>query len=242
MMSEVRRLTSRMRTVLLQEGFRVTLRHSVDKILVYSEYPRQRRTLARQTFVANGIQYSYFVHPYNATWRSERCVEVPIARAFLKSARPTDRVLEVGNVLSHYGATSHMIVDKYERALGVLNQDILDHRPPEPYDRILAVSTLEHVGHDEVPQENEKASRALHYLRTLLNTDGRLLVTCPLGQNPALDEAALAGQAGPVQETFLRRLPTRHEWQEVRRGEATRLCEGALVGPNDLVWIVEFGN
>ena len=40
--------------------------------------------------------------------------------------REPGRVLEVGNVLSHYRAQRHVVVDKYEEAPGILNRDVLE--------------------------------------------------------------------------------------------------------------------
>lgn len=65
-------------------------------------------------------------------------------------------MLEVGNVLSHYFPIHHDIVDKYEVCPGVINQDIADFLPQEKYDLILSISTVEHVGWDEQPQEPTK--------------------------------------------------------------------------------------
>src|SRR4051794_31163768 len=67
------------------------------------------------TFQLGGQTYSYFHHPYNVTWLNERRVEIPVIRALL--ARERDgRLLEVGNVLSHYDKSLvHPVVDRYER-------------------------------------------------------------------------------------------------------------------------------
>jgi hypothetical protein len=58
-------------------------------------------------------------------------------------------ILEIGNVLSHYFPVNHDIVDKYEKADGVINQDVVHFYSPKKYDLIVSVSTLEHVGWDE---------------------------------------------------------------------------------------------
>src|SRR3954451_22447894 len=79
------------------------------------------------TFVVDGRERRLFVHRYNETWRNERAVEVPLVVEAL-DAHP---VLEVGNVLGHYGHCGHTVVDKYERAPGVLNVDVLDFAPHE---------------------------------------------------------------------------------------------------------------
>ena len=75
---------------------------------------KKRGTLAGKAFSMNGQEYPYFVHPYNRTWANERAVEIPVVRSFLEESQGK-RVLEVGNVLSHYGPVTHQVLDKYER-------------------------------------------------------------------------------------------------------------------------------
>ena len=115
-------------------------------------------------FTLGGESYPLLRRRYGLTWVTERAVEVPVAQRLLERHRD-ERVLEVGNVLSHYGPVAHEVVDKYERAAGVRNADVLD-LPSEPgYDLIVSVSTLEHVGRDEQPPEPERALRAFEHLR-----------------------------------------------------------------------------
>jgi hypothetical protein len=38
------------------------------------------------------------------------------------------------------------VLDKYEQAPGVINEDVVSFSPPQKYDLIVSVSTLEHVG------------------------------------------------------------------------------------------------
>ena len=78
--------------------------------------------LPRRTLEFQGQELPYFYHRYNMTWANERCVEVPLGRFYLQrfAGRP---ILEVGNVLSHYGPTQHTVLDKYERGHHILNQD-----------------------------------------------------------------------------------------------------------------------
>src|SRR6476469_7061547 len=55
-------------------------------------------------FTFQGAAYPYLIHPHNFTWENERAVEVPIAwRAVMLARVRGGRVLEVGNVLGHYG-------------------------------------------------------------------------------------------------------------------------------------------
>lgn len=144
-------------------------------------------------FVVDGREYDYLWHPDEATWRSERAVEIPIGLAALAAADP-QRTLEVGNVLRKYARApaAHTVIDKYEHAPGVVNADALTFSGG-PYELIVSISTLEHVGYDEEPRDAGKAMRAIENLRGLLSPGGELLATIPVGYNRELDDALREG-------------------------------------------------
>jgi len=186
------------------------------------------------TFVFQGREYRYFHHHYNATWKNERAVEIPIVRRVLEDTGKA-RILEVGNVLSHYLRTRHDVVDKYEPGADVLNVDIVDFRPREPYDLIVSVSTLEHVGWDDEDPDPEKIPRAIEHLRSLLAPGGRAILTVPLGYNPHLDERFEAGTLGVDRVHCLLRVAAR-EWREVPRAALGAPAYGEpFPGANGLV-------
>lgn len=137
-------------------------------------------------------RYPYFLHGYNLTWCNERAVEIPILWAAV-CARRGGRVLEVGNVLSHYFATEHEILDKFEAGDSICHDDVASFRSPRRYDLIVSISTLEHVGWDEEPQDAGKIERAIANLTAHLAPGGCLLVTLPLGYNPPMDAQLAAG-------------------------------------------------
>jgi SAM-dependent methyltransferase len=168
------------------------------------------------TFVFAGRVHRYFRHPYNATWRNERSVEIPIVRAALAEAAG-GRVLEVGNVLGHYFPSRHEVIDKFEPGPGVLNVDVLDFASAEPYDLIVSISTLEHVGWDDEEHDPAKIPRAVAHLRSLLAPGGRAVVTVPLGYNPHLDQLLQDEALQLDSEHWLLRVG-RAEWREVPRG------------------------
>jgi SAM-dependent methyltransferase len=167
------------------------------------------------TFVLDGTALPYFRHGYHYTWLNERAVEIPLAEAALHAAGPAARVLEVGNVLGHYRPVTHTVVDKYERAPGVHNVDVVDIDLPGPFDLILAVSTLEHVGLDEEVQDPDKPARAIAHLTSLLAPGGRLWCTFPVGYNPALDAGLREGRLGFDRLTALRRTGRDNGWEQI---------------------------
>ena len=175
--------------------------------------PRAGRP-SRATFRYDGAEHRYLRHAYNWTWLNERAVEVPLAAAVLAGSAGA-RVLEVGNVLGHYQAADHTVVDKYERAAGVLNADVAELDLPGPYDLVLAVSTLEHVGLDEDVLDPGKPARAIERLTSLLAPGGRLWCSHPVGYNLELDRQLQDGRFGFTRLTALRRLGPSNRWEQV---------------------------
>jgi SAM-dependent methyltransferase len=168
---------------------------------------------ATATFRHDGADHAYLRHAYNYTWLNERAVEVPLAEAVLAGHDPA-RVLEVGNVLSHYRPVRHTVVDKYEQRPGVHNVDVVDVDLPGPFDLILAVSTLEHVGLDEDVQDPGKPARAIAHLASLVAPGGRLWCTVPVGYNPELDRRLREDGLGFTRLSALRRLDRANRWAE----------------------------
>jgi hypothetical protein len=162
------------------------------------------QTLPKRTFRYKGEELPYIYHRYNMTWASERCVEVAIGR-WWAAKFPTGSVLEVGNVLSHYGPVQHQILDKFEKAPGVINKDIVNFCPRTKYELIFSISTFEHIGFDD---ENEGSSgtkilAAIEACRSLLASSGTLVITIPINYNPQLDELIARERLPPNKRTFL---------------------------------------
>lgn len=191
-------------------------------ISIASVYGRQLllATLVRpaETFTLNGESFRYLRHWHVTTFLNERTVELPIVVQELRRFQPA-RLLEIGNVLNYYLAFPHIVVDKYEVGPGVLNVDVVDFQSVEPFDMIVSVSTLEHVGWDEKPQDPDKAIHAVQHLRGLLAAGGRLICTIPLGYNPYLDAHLAAGRMPFDEVRYLRRVNARNEWTEATAGD-----------------------
>jgi SAM-dependent methyltransferase len=172
----------------------------------------------RGRFQLDGESYAYLFHRYKATWLTERAVEVPVVQRLVD--REPGRVLEVGNVLSHYRAQRHLVVDKYEQAPGIMNRDVLDLDDLGQFELVVAISTLEHVGWDEEPRRPQAALEAVSALRERVAPGGRLVLTHPVGYNPRLDDALSSG-AVPLERTAaLRRAGRRTRWEQVPTEEA----------------------
>ena len=125
------------------------------------------------------------------------------------------KILEVGNVLSHYHRFAHDVVDKYEQADGVINQDVVDFRPTERYDLIVSVSTLEHIGWDENPKEPKKVLKAIENLKSnCLAHGGVMVITVPLGHNLELDTSLKQGLIDLGKQYYMKRLSKDNLWKE----------------------------
>lgn len=136
------------------------------------------------TFWFNGDEYNYFYHLMNVTFSNERAIEIPIAAGLLDQYK--DKwILEVGNVMHWYHKSKHIVLDKYEK--NCINEDIVDYQHIYKFDLVLSVSTLEHVGYDEVPHDSEKIYKSIENMKTLLRPGGLLFFTIPVGYNPNID-------------------------------------------------------
>jgi len=167
--------------------------------------------LPSKEFEFNSGKYRYFYRTYNRTWQNERCIEVPIFLDFLKSLH-SKKILEIGNVLSHYVRSNWDIVDKYEGGKNVINEDILNFRPNAPYDTIVSISTIEHVGWDEKEKEPERAFWALKNIKeNCLAPGGSMLISFPVGYNQFLDEM-LIKEGFPFSEVFFMKQISKGKW------------------------------
>jgi SAM-dependent methyltransferase len=172
------------------------------------------RCVRTKTFQFDGRAYEYLYHPYNRTWKNERGVEIPIFRQLLLQHQDK-RILEIGNVLSHYFPIQHDVVDKYEVSSSVINKDIVEFVPQHKYDLIVSISTLEHVGWDEQPQEPAKLLRAIEHIRNrCLAPGGQIVVSLPVGYNKFFDGLLRDGKSPFTTQHFLKRISKRNYWVE----------------------------
>jgi hypothetical protein len=164
------------------------------------------------TFSFNGKEYNYFYHDYNDTWCNERSVEVPIIKRTVDEAE--GEVLEVGNVLPHYFPSNHVIVDKYEKGLGVTNQDIVGFNSNSKFGLIVSISTFEHIGWDERPRNPSKIREAIRSVRMLLEKGGEAWLTMPYGQNEWLDKSMVSGDLDLDETYYMKRTGLDNSWTQ----------------------------
>jgi hypothetical protein len=174
------------------------------------------------TFNFNGSALKYFRHNFNLAYDNERTVEVAVVGAFLKSLGTQARILEVGNVLIHYGFRNagRDVLDKYDPAQYVINEDVISFKPAKKYDAIISISTLEHVGWDEEVRDPVKIITAVRNLtENCLAPGGCMLVTIPLGYNPYFDDQLAEGARYFTEKYFLKRISSDNDWLQVDYSE-----------------------
>lgn len=193
-----------------------------------------------------GRQLRYFYHQYNKTWVNERAIEIPIIQSIVGDRDV--RILEIGNVLSHYFKTKHDIVDKYEHGEHVITQDVTEISLYRKYDLIISISTLEHIGWDENPvthktlNQPQKIPQAISKLQELAKPRGQIVLTAPLGYNPNLDRLIKDRKIPFTQQFFLKRISKDNRWVEtsweevenVKFGKPFSFANALIVGIIDV--------
>lgn len=174
----------------------------------------------RKNFLFQGREIKYFNHWYNNTYLNERTVEIPIIYDLVRRYKDKN-MLEIGNVLSHYFTADWDIVDKYEKAKRVINEDIMDFKPQKKYDFIVSVSTFEHIGRDEECKDDNKAVDAIRHVKdNFLTAGGIFIMTVPIGCNSAIDKKLLSGESGFDKIYYLKRTSADNRWQECKIEDA----------------------
>jgi glycosyltransferase involved in cell wall biosynthesis len=221
------------RRLRLSPGIRYAFQFNGFHSLIYFVYYRKLRR--HNTILLQGKTYHYF--DTGRTWYNERAVEIPIAMEMVRRYEGTN-ILEIGNVLSNYYKFEHDILDKYEIAKGVINEDVVDFESDKRYDLIVSVSTLEHVGWDEKPHDNMKILRAIENLKTLTSPSGTIIVTIPLGYNYNLDKVLRDGIIQFSKRYHLMRTSKGNEWKEAswedvqksKYNPSQRIANALLIG------------
>jgi len=177
----------------------------------------------RGSFIFEGKELKLFYHRYNLTWSNERAVEIPIARYFINNSR--GRILEIGNVMSHYQKVDWDILDKFEIGKGVINEDIVAFKPKKKYDLIISFSTFEHIGYDDSLGNSrnsyDKIIKAFENVkRNCLNKNGKIIITVPLRYNPYIDEIIFQNKLEFKKIIFVKRI-SKNQWAEVGKNSAS---------------------
>lgn len=193
----------------------------------------------KRYFMFENVSYPMFYHSYNFTWDNERAVEVPVIKELINASKG-QKILEAGNVLSHYFKPEWDIIDKFEKARGIINEDIETFVPENKYDLIVSISTLEHVGFDDDIKDPEKISRSLdNLINNCLKPFGKMIFTIPMGYNPSLDKQILNGDLCFDKQYFLKRI-SKNEWLQLDHEELDHFGYGTKYIEAEVVVIAEY--
>lgn len=197
-----------------EKGFIFVITNTIPKTFIFVSNHFIYKYFKNESFSFNGQKYSYFYALYNFTYFGERCVEIPIIWKFLRKSK--GNILEIGNVLSHYFPITHDVIDKYEKATNVINEDIVNFNSKKNYDLIVSISTLEHVGWDEKVKDPQKIIRAIAKIKTLLSKKGFAVITLPIGYNPYLDKILVSQRTKIFSKLYcLKRVSKNNTWKQV---------------------------
>jgi len=199
--------------VLKEKGIGYLFKSSIKVFKNEVKYYYFRFFMPKKSFKFQGNEYRYLYHSYNTTWKNERTVELPIILGEVEKSKGK-RILEVGHVISHYFDFDHDVVDKYEKAQGIINEDIVDFKSDKKYDLIVSISTIEHIGYDEEVKDKEKIIRALNNIKKLLNVNGKFIATFPVGYNNYLDEKLTENKLHFSKLLFMKRVSIDNKWVE----------------------------
>lgn len=209
-----------------------------------------------KTFTFNGNELAYLDDMYNLTTLNERRVEIPVALWWLDERRREHapllgpwRVLEVGNVLTHYGVVfTRRIVDlgdgpawyqrEPERSLlgldTVENIDLFDVEGE--FDAIVSISTVEHV---QEAKRGVFATDAIEHLTLQLADGGAMLVTAPTGVDSELDWRITNGAVDADWWTVMKK-GRDHTWNQLANPAVSRYGGGVGERWANAVFVAQF--
>lgn len=205
---------------------------------------------------------NYFIHSYNNIYSwgfSERSIEIPIILDLIK-ASDAKIILEIGNVSKHYyeqfKSIKRTVIDKYEAAHDVINQDIYEYYSKEKFDFIYSISTFEHMDSDGGRNSEYEKKEAFgnyssiayrnieHVVLNLLADRGRLVITAPIGYlNCEIDKSIFDGEhtSLPVSLTitaYKRCGPL--EWKLLPLSELRGFKESRASNRREAICVMEF--
>lgn len=212
------------------------------KILVFFLQPFYHYLFDRYFFYNdNKIAYSMYKYIGSAPmgFYQERIIEIPLAKFFINNAKFSS-CLEVGNVTPHHFKFSHEVIDKYEVGEGIVNEDIASYHFERKYDLIISVSTLEHVGFDELEREPNKVRKSLKNMLSALNTGGSVFVTVPCNYNPEVDEIVRSNEFNF--NIYFYKQTKYNSWSQINKGTALENMKNRAESPYKILAILILEN
>jgi hypothetical protein len=190
------------------------------------------------SFHLDGKKYEYFINKDNSVY-TERVVELAYILNYI-DLHKYENILEIGNVLSKYVKTYHIVLDKYEKGANIINEDAVVFNPGKKFRKIISISTFEHIGFDEVIFEPGKIKKALKNVIDLLEDNGELLITVPLGYNPEIEEIIRMKEINFSKTYFLKRYSKLNLWKETSLEDAIKYPYGSIYPAANAIAILSY--
>lgn len=176
----------------------------------------------QDSFMFGDRKLEYCYTKKGAAWTNERVIEIPIIKLLLKQYK-NKRILEIGNVMCNFDKIKSIVVDKYEKAKGVINHDIIDYKPKEKFDVVFSISTLEHVGWDDIPRKQENFLKGIKNIKqNCLKKNAELIFTMPIGYNTYLDNLLKNNKIKINKQYYFKRLSLNNKWIETGKKQALK--------------------
>lgn len=192
--------------------------------------------MTRRPFLFRGTSFKHFDHEYNNAALNLRSIEVPIIRRYLADKRR--RILEIGNVLSHYQQTTWPIIDIEEKGERVHNVDVMAYEPKKAFDLIVSISTLEHIGQGKYARHTAPVplKRIVQHIRGMLTPDGVFAATVPIGYNEMVDRAIREDATGADHVWYAHRIDG-NEWEQCDKDTAMNTQPGRWANAMALIQV-----
>ena len=110
---------------------------------------------------------------------------------------------------------THDVLDKYEIADGVVNEDVTEYQPSKQYDLIFSIVTMQHVDRIKSTQDPTKIMKAMENLKKILSSDGIILIFHGLGENKEMDDLLEIGKLEFSQIFYLMKI-SKYQWAEAK--------------------------
>ena len=123
----------------------------------------------------------------------------------------------------------------------VINKDLIEFNPPWRFTLIVSISTIEHVGWDETPRDEEKVMSAFPKLRSLLASGGKAVITIPVGYNHYLDRRMREASIDGARFQCLKRVSADNQWVETDLTEALHCKYGYPFNDGNAIVFIHLG-
>jgi glycosyltransferase involved in cell wall biosynthesis len=162
-----------------------------------------------------------------------RTFELSTITAALDQHDDPQRVIEIGNVLSHHQRVEHSVLDPYELApAATWNEDLMRFTPPFSPTLVVSVSAFGPLAYGVGRRKPGRLHRAVRRIISWLAPGGRLLLTLPVGQDPVIADFLESPDRHVTSIRRMRRSHDSEEWEELTtdddpdpRGETIAIVE-----------------